>query len=65
MLAHISSDFITFVSIYFLEEPDTPFELYPLRKEAFSKGGRLLQLFLFAIEEILEVLAHIVGRGGV
>jgi hypothetical protein len=46
-----------------LEKPDTPLELYPLGKEAFSKGCCLLQLFLFAIEEILQVLAHIVWSG--
>jgi len=46
-----------------LKEPDTLLELYPLCKEAFTKGGCLLELFLFAIEEILQVLAHIVRRG--
>jgi len=46
-----------------MKESDALLELYPLRKETFPKGGCLLELFLFAIEETLEVVAHIMGRG--
>ena len=61
-LPHIGGDFVSFIGIRLMNESDAFFKLYALSEETFSKSGGLLELLLLTIEEMLEVLTHVVGR---